>query len=458
MYAAGKDPDEEYIDIIPLFEKYMEKLRQLEMLDFDDLETETLKLFTEHPDVCLKYSERYKKIFVDEYQDTNHIQSIILKHLVKDGINTICAIGDPDQAIYGFRGADVENFMRFAEDFPEADKISLSINYRSTGNILESAAAVLKKDVLEGTAGQGDFVRIRECRSPAEEAEMIVEQIEKMLGGTSYFSLDSGRVASHEDGEDNTGFGDIAVLYRTNSQGDAFEEALKRAGIPYVRSGEKPLTGEFPVNIIMRYLQSQVYSENRLYMDKYLELIQKYEIETDALSNAMPRGKDIVRVIDDIVSIHNFDLSAEESKRAVNNLKETVRENTGFTSIMDLLSLERGIDNSILKGDRVALMSIHAAKGLEWPIVFITGCEDKIIPLKIFGDSDDDEEKRLFYVGITRAQNRLILSYAKNRKINNRSLDMNVSPFVGLIAEKNIQALERSHWKAKKKEKQLTLF
>ena len=459
MAAMGREPDEEYEELLPLFEKYMQGLRSLNMLDFDDLEAETLRLFIKCPDISLEYAEKFKRVFVDEYQDTNHIQSLILKHLIKDKINLICAIGDPDQAIYGFRGADMDNFYRFAEDFNGAFEISLSINYRSTDNILESAAAILGKESrLEGTSGKGDFVRISECGTAASEAEMVVEQIEKILGGTSYFSLDSGRVASHEDGDDNTGFGDIGVLFRTNSQGDALEEALSRAGIPYVRSGEKPLTGQYPVDVIMRYLQSQVFTENKLYMDKYLELMQKYKIETDALSNAMPAGKDIIRVLDDIISMHNFDLSSDESMRAVTRLKETVKENPGITSITDILSLERGIDNTALKGDRAALMSVHAAKGLEWPVVFITGCEDRIIPLKIFGDSDDEEERRLFYVGITRAKNRLILSHTKSRKINNRSLDMNVSPYLDLIPEKNIKPLERTRWKPKKQEKQLSLF
>ncbi|MBN2418187.1 MAG: ATP-dependent helicase, partial [Deltaproteobacteria bacterium] len=457
--ATGREPGEELDDILPVFEAYRQCLRSLNMLDFDDLEACTLRLLITHPDISDKYASRYKRVFVDEYQDTNHIQSMILRYLVKDGINLICAIGDPDQAIYGFRGADMDNFYRFSNDFNGAREISLSKNYRSTENILEGAANILGKEKpLEGNSGRGDFVRVSECSTQASEAEMVVEQIEKVLGGTSYFSLDSGRVASHEDGEDNTGFGDIAVLYRINSQGDAFEEALSRAGIPYVRSGEKPLTDQYPVNVIMRYLQSQIFHENRFYMDKYLELMQKYNIETNALSNGMPVCKNIIRVIDDIVSMHNLDLSSDESKSAIARLKGAAKESPGFTSIADLLSLERGIDNTALRGDRVALMSIHAAKGLEWPIVFIAGCEDKIIPLKIFGDSDEDEEKRLFYVGITRARNRLVLSSARSRKINSRSLDMRRSPYIDLIPEENIRTLERTHWKPKKKEKQLSLF
>ena len=460
LFAVGKEPGEEFTDVLPLFERYRQSLKNLNMLDFNDLEAETLRLFSGHPDISAKYAEKYRRIFVDEYQDTNRIQSLILRHLIKDGTNLICAIGDPDQAIYGFRGADIDNFYKFTQDFPGAREISLSINYRSTDNILEAAAGIVKKEnPLEGTSGKGDFIRISECATPASEAEMVVEQIERMLGGTSYFSLDSGRVASHEDGDENTGFEDIAVLFRTNSQGDAFEEALSRAGIPFVRSGERSLTGQYPVDVIMRYLQTRFFPDNRFYADKYRELLVKYNIEADITREEFSTGTGITQLIDDIIAGHNFDLSTDDSVRVVTRLKEAAAERTsGAASITDLLSLERGIDNTVLKGDRVALMSIHAAKGLEWPVVFITGCEDKIIPLKIFGDSDDLEEKRLFYVGITRARNRLILSHTKNRKINNRSLDMNVSPFVGLIPDTNIQSLERKQWKPKKKEKQLSLF
>ena len=460
MTVLGKVPGEDWWDILPLFKAYRGRLKSLNMMDFDDLECETLGLFSGCPDIALKYAVRFKRVFVDEYQDTNHVQSLILKQLIKDNINLICAIGDPDQAIYGFRGADADNFLKFTDDFSGACEISLSTNYRSTANILEAAAGILKKEKpLEGRSGPGDFVRIRECRTSAEEAEMVVEQIERILGGTSYFSLDSGRVASHEDGEDNTGFGDIAVLFRINSQGDALEEALSRAGIPCARSGERPLTGLYPVNVIMRYLQTQLFPDSGFYTDKYEELIRKYNLKADSVVKTLSKNADIIQIIDDVIASHNFDLSSDESNRTVARLKEIAAGSfAGPASVADILSLERGIDHSTLRGDRVALMSIHAAKGLEWPVVFIVGCEDKIMPLKLFGGSDDSEEKRLFYVGITRAGNRLILSHVKNRKLNNRSLDMNKSPYLELIPAKNIQPLGRTHWKPKKREKQLTLF
>ncbi len=211
------------------------------MLDLDDLEVETLRLFQRHPEVCLGYAERFPKIFVDEYQDTNPMQVEILKLLVYASPQPcapyIFAIGDPDQAIYGFRGADIRNFHLFSEDFPGAREISLSRNYRSTRIILSCSSALMEKEEpLEGMTGKGEPIRLASCRTHSEEAEMIVEQIEKLLGGITHFSLDSGRVSSHEEGE-SFGFDDMAVLFRLNAQGDAFEEAFSRAGIPFIRSG-----------------------------------------------------------------------------------------------------------------------------------------------------------------------------------------------------------------------------
>ena len=288
------------MSFFPLLKEYQERLRRMHMLDLDDLEVETLRLFQKHPEVSKKYSERFPWIFVDEYQDTNPIQVAILKMLVHGSLDplsscslspasrtsslgpvspcalslgpcapSICAIGDPDQAIYGFRGSDVTNFHRFEEDFPEPRKLILSKNYRSTKTILDSAASLMQKDkALDASRDKGDPIRFASCRTEKEEAEMIVEQIEKLIGGTSYFSLDSGRVSSHENGE-NLGFGDIAVLYRLNAQGDAFEEAFSRAGIPFVRSGEKPLISQYPVNILWRFLQTHLYPENSYYLEAY---------------------------------------------------------------------------------------------------------------------------------------------------------------------------------------------
>ena len=481
--ALNVNQDSSHHELLPLLKEYQERLRRMHMLDLDDLEVETLSLFQKHPEVSKKVSERFPWIFVDEYQDTNPIQVAILKMLVHGSLDPlpsqalslgpcapfICAIGDPDQAIYGFRGSDVTCFHRFEEDFPGTKKLILSRNYRSTQTILDSAASLLQKDkALKGFREKGDPMRFASCRTEKEEAEMIVEQIEKLIGGTSYFSLDSGRVSSHENGE-NLGFGDIAVLYRLNVQGDAFDEAFSRAGIPFVRSGERPLISQYPVNILWRFLQTLCFSGHEYYLTAYRLSAEAHKVSSLSMGEDQgEREKALIRnlnergisdLIDQALELHQLKDLPDESLRYLDRLKSISNDFQGdLPSFLDALSLDRGIDHSTLLGDRVALMSFHAAKGLEWPVVFITGCEDGLIPCTLFGNRNDEEEKRLFYVGMTRARNSLILSYVNHRMINGRALHMQPSPFISLIPKELCVPLARGSWKPKKNHKQLALF
>jgi DNA helicase-2/ATP-dependent DNA helicase PcrA len=489
---GGKDVSQ-LEPLLPLYRKYQDRLRQLGMLDLDDLEVETLRLFQSQPEVAVDYGRRFPRIFVDEYQDTNPLQVEILKALVYNGTNLsgalsrepcpvcVCAIGDPDQAIYGFRAADVKNFYRFEADFPGARKIILSRNYRSTQTVLDGAAALLEKEEpLQGSGLRGDKIRLAPCRTDAEEAEMIIEHIERLIGGTSYFSVDSGRVHSHEDGE-GLCFGDLAVLFRLNSQGDALEEAFARAGLPFVRSGEKPLVHRYPVNVVWRLLQSQRYPDHAHYYSAYLSLLREHNLSSSLPPASSPfirevyppdswrvnppeTGKDggrrkVTDLIDQAARSHGFNNLTDEGADALRGLREVAKNfEDDLSSFLDALSLERAIDHAGLLGDRVALMSLHAAKGLEWPVVFITGCEERLLPCTLFGDHDDEEEKRLLYVGMTRARSRLILSSASRRTLNGRVLEMKPSPFLSLIPKQLRQALDRGTWKPKKTHKQLDLF
>jgi DNA helicase-2/ATP-dependent DNA helicase PcrA len=279
------------------------------------------------------------------------------------------------------------------------------------------------------------------------------------MGGTSYFSLDSGRVASHE-GELSLSMSDIGVLYRLNAQGNALEKALDRAGIPFVKSGEAPLTSQFPVNIIWRFLQTLQYPDNPYYANTYETLIKENGLAGKAAAPTLKDTHTLPELIDQVVASHNFDLSSEQPIEALRRLKQQVQDFEGELAVfLDALSLERGIDHGALAGERVALMSLHAAKGLEWPVVFISGCEDKLMPCSLFGSRDDDEERRLFYVGMTRAQKKLILSNASRRSLNGRILDMKPSPFLDVIPEELCSPLDRGGWKARKRAyKQLELF
>jgi superfamily I DNA/RNA helicase len=452
--------DSDHSDLLPYFQHYQQKLRELGMLDLDDLQVEVLRLFYEEPEKCGEYAESFPWIFVDEYQDTNRVQVALLKSLIQMGSGEICAIGDPDQAIYGFRGANVQNFFRFSEDFPGAKEIKLSRNYRSTQVILSGSSGLMRREApLKGVLEGGDPIRFASCHTHTEEAEMIVEQIEKLMGGTTYFSLDSGRVSSHEDGE-NFSFGDIALLFRLNAQGDALQEALSRAGIPFIRSGEKPLINRYPVNIVWRFFHALQYPENPHHLRAYLDLPDVKNLDAKEILKRCETGDSLEDLLDQAITLHGFDLSSEESAETLRRLKAIVGNFEGdLKSFLDALSLERGIDHATLSGDRVALMSLHAAKGLEWPVVFVTGCEDRLIPCTLFGDLDQEEEKRLLYVGMTRARSKLILSNASRRTINNRVLQMKPSPFLDLIPQEFSAPLERADWKRKgKTHKQLGLF
>ncbi|MBW1721209.1 MAG: UvrD-helicase domain-containing protein [Deltaproteobacteria bacterium] len=472
--ATLSDPPHDIpMELAVPFRRYQERLRKLGMLDLDDLEIETLRLFHRCPEVAETYARRFPWIFVDEYQDTNPTQVEILKTLIgtcaylreresetSERVPSLCAIGDPDQAIYGFRGADVRNFHAFEKDFGGARKVILPENYRSTQAILDAAAGLMGKgEALKGHRGRGEPLFVASCRTSEEEAEMIVEQIERLLGGTTYFSLDSGRVESFEEGE-NLGFGDIAILFRLNSQGDALEEALGRAGIPFVRSGERPVIERYPASLLWRFLRARLYPDIPYYRSAYLELAEEKGKEGERILQLPVPSGSLQEIIDQAQALHELKDLSEEEESVLRRFMEGAADFNGEPSaFLDLLSLERGIDHSILAGDRTALMSLHAAKGLEWPVVFITGCEKDLIPCSLFGTRDEDEEKRLFYVGMTRARNRLILSHSARRNLNGRILKGGPSPFLDLLPGACCRPLERRPWKPKKShQKQLQLF
>jgi len=278
-------------------------------------------------------------------------------------MTTICAIGDPDQAFMVLEGLILEisitllRIFRCKKDLL-VEKLPLDRGYPK--GIIDSYG---KAKPLEGIFGKGEQIRIGACLTHSEEAEMVVEQVEKLMGGITLFSLDSERVSSHEDGED-LGFGDMAVLYRLNSQGDAFEEAFSRAGLPYVRSGEKALVNQYPVNIIWRFLQTLRYPDNDYYLKAYTELVGENDLDGDRISRGSTLEGTLEEIIDYTLTEHKFDLSSKESSDVVRRFKAIAENINGdIGSFLDNLSIDRGIDHTALSGDRIALMSLHAAKG-----------------------------------------------------------------------------------------------
>jgi DNA helicase-2/ATP-dependent DNA helicase PcrA len=338
-------------------------LREHSFLDFDDLLREAVRLLETNERARRAIRQTYRFICVDEYQDVNPVQHRLLKLLVGEK-TLVTAIGDPNQAIYGFRGGHVRFFETFPKDFSGTEVLQLSDNYRSAPELLKASGQIIRDQgfrVPELTArlylkGQ---LHIFEAPTEKAEAEYVVHTIEKMVGGTSMFSQDSGRVGSGEDAQRS--FGDIAVLYRLNCQRKALEEAFGRSGIPYQTSGERPL-------------------------------------------------------------------------------EETVD----------------------FKAEKVNLMTLHAAKGLEFPVVFIAGCEENIIPLRLQGlKADAQEERRLFYVGMTRAKEALYLIRSKRRMLYGKKYAGGPSPFLKDI-EEELKSYETTQTLSKRctksSEKQLSLF
>ncbi len=356
---------------------YNEKLRKNSWLDFDDLLLEMVRLLKNQSDLLEDICIQYPYIFVDEYQDINCIQHTLLKLLVGKK-SCITAIGDPNQAIYGFRGSDVKYFRCFEKDFSNAHILSLEENYRCTQNILFASTQVMSKqksgDIPELIAriyGERKLI-VHESSTDKAEAEYVVHQIEKLIGGTSMFSQDSGRVDSSEMAE--LSFGDIAIFYRLNSQRFALQKALDRSGIPY----------------------------------------EVFGVKKKVSSNT---------VVEDLYDARNDDIC--------------------------------------VNAEKISLMTIHASKGLEFPCVFIIGCENSILPLNLNNlTSDIEEERRLFYVGMTRAKERLFLIYAKKRYLYGKFYQNTPSPFLADIEDK-LKEYEQQQYKPKKQKKedpQMTLF
>ncbi len=344
--------------------EYDRFLRSHKFLDYDDLLKEAWRLLKENADVRNEARKMYRYIFVDEYQDINEIQHALLKALIGEN-NFLTVIGDPNQAIYGFRGSDVRFFESFKEDFSGAAVLTLSENYRSAANLLKASGQVIGQndrfEIPELTAKiyTGGKLVIYEAPSERAEAEYVVHQIEQMLGGTSMFSMDSGRVKVHEEAQ--AGLADFAVLYRLNSQHHTLEEAFNRSGIPFKVSGDK-----------------------RFDEEDIVERVQK-----------------------------------------------------------------------------VNLMTLHAAKGLEFPVVFIVGCEESLIPLRLERlAGDTEEERRLFYVGMTRAKEKLYLVRARRRLVFGKTCHNTPSPFLADIEEqlKAYEQAQRLPARKKKKETQIGLF
>ncbi len=441
-----------------IYEVYQARLKENNAIDFDDIINFTIKLFTENSDVLDYYSDKFQYILVDEYQDTNKAQFKLISLLAKK-YNNVTAVGDNDQSIYSFRGADISNILNFEKDFPGTNIIKLEQNYRCTGNILKAANSVIKHNnakfdkKLWTENDDGTLPSVYCGEDEYGEASYVVSQIHR-LRREEYFK-----------------YSDFAVLYRMNSQSRAIEDVLRREDIPYKIIGGLKFYERKEIKDTIAYLrlvanQSDNLSFARIInepkrgigktsMDNIAEIsaennISMYEVVKNAdtyLPKIYSSTRDFVNCIEkfknaqipiaeiitgvlqesgymEALTIEN----TEETKTRIENIEEFITVANEFekesadkslVEFLNSISLSSDTDNLEEADDMVTLMTLHSAKGLEYPVIFLVGMEEGIFPgyQSMDDDNELEEERRLFYVGITRAKQFLFMTFAKKRTI-----------------------------------------
>ena len=473
-FDVSRDPRTR--DIKSVYELYQKKMMLNNAVDFDDIIMMTVELLKDNPDVLEYYQNKFRYVLVDEYQDTNYAQFRLTK-LLADGRRNIMVVGDDDQSIYRFRGATIENILNFDTTYPEATVIKLEQNYRSTANILAAANAVISNNKdrhskrLWCDKGDGDKITVKEATDQNDEGRYIVDKVIKGV-----------RTGGHK-------YSDFAVLYRVNALGRALQTAFTKSGVPFRVIGDMGFYDRKEVKDMLAYLSVISYSGDNLRLKRIInEPKRKIGAATveaiEALANSngismydvisriddypvLAKSRDkllsFVSLIEDVKSscvlpsdiiISVFEksgyramLQAEgfEGEGKIENVNELisaaleyekrVMENDEEPTLLGFLEeafLISDVDKYDENADAVVLMTIHAAKGLEFPIVFLAGMEDGIFPSQQDRESDAEmsEERRLAYVAITRAKERLYISYAKERLMYGRTLYGRLSCFI----------------------------
>lgn len=436
------DAPEHSDEFAEIYNRYQAALKQKHLLDFDDLIVQPVCLLESQPDVLQKYQQRFRWISVDEYQDINYSQYRLLRLLAGPETN-LCVIGDPDQAIYGFRGASRAYFLQFKQDFPTAQTVRLSQNYRSTQLILAASSQVIAKSPdsrpLELWSEIGDPLKLEVYQAATEkaEAEYTVHEIEKMVGGTSYYSIDSARV-SDDDSFPARPFADFAVLYRLNGQSQPLIEAFQRSGIPFQTVGQTPLAEHKEVRLVLACLWRLHNPKSAFHLEQVASKRQMQTIVPFLVSLADSAVTPVAVLVEQLqqflVGRSMLVLNEKSSEHLQQLRRRAIPFENRLGDFLESLALQKETDAYDPRADRVTLMTLHAAKGLEFPVVFIVGCEESLIPYRREAQPVDlEEERRLFYVGLTRAQQKLILTYAKRRFFFGRRYENQPSPFLADI-------------------------
>ena len=474
-----------------VFVAYEQRLKSANALDFDDLLLKTLELLADHPPVLESYRDRFRYVMVDEYQDTNYAQYMLVK-LLTDKSRNLCVVGDDDQSIYGWRGADIRNILDFEKDYPDAKVIKLEQNYRSTANILDAANQVIahnagrKEKALWTEAGAGETIKLYCAGDEREEAAWVADRIRKM----------------NRHGEE---YGRMAVLYRTNAQSRVLEEMLMRAGIPYKVFGGLRFYDRKEVRDVIAYLRVIANPTDDVSLRRIInvpkraigdatiaELVrhaQEQEMPlfsalTDlpsslssrprkcvgdfftmmttlmAMKDAMPLGTFVKQMVDQTGLMEQYQKEdSDEARSRVENIQEFLgaveefdrqTENATLEDYLENVALVTELDQAEEEKQYVTLMTLHSAKGLEFPNVFITGMEEGIFPSgrSLMDEQRMEEERRLCYVGITRAKERLFLSRASQRMLYNQINHNAPSRFLSEIPSRLLE----DEWEAKRKQ------
>ena len=458
---TGRDRRSQMIHDVYL--EYETRLKGNNALDFDDLLVKTLQLLADHPPVLESYRKRFRYVMVDEYQDTNFAQYSLIKLLTAESRN-LCVVGDDDQSIYGWRGADIRNILDFEKDYPDATVIKLEQNYRSTANILDAANQVIahnegrKEKALWTEAGEGETIKLYAAGDEREEAAWVADRIRQL----------------NKSGEK---YGDCAILYRTNAQSRVLEEMLMRASIPYKVFGGTKFYDRREVRDVIAYLRVIVNPADDVSLRRIINVPKRaigdstvVELANHAADQGMPlysalsdlpeslssRPRKCVSdffmllsqlmAMKETMSLQDFvphlvevtgliaqyqKEDTDEARARIENIQEFLGAVSEYAAAEPEATLEDYLENVALVTDLdsheearsyVTLMTLHSAKGLEFDNVFMTGMEEGIFPSSRSQFDDDrlQEERRLCYVGITRARQRLFISRANQRMLYNQ--------------------------------------
>jgi DNA helicase-2/ATP-dependent DNA helicase PcrA len=513
----GVCPPERLEQFVRGYEAYERLLRIQSLVDFEDLIFRPVYLLDKDPDLRKRYRGRFSDVFIDEYQDINAGQYRLIRMLTGDHAN-LRIIGDPDQAIYGFRGSDAACFNWFVQDFPDASTLVLRRNYRSTHTILEISAQVIQQNVALPEIGgrravfsriTGDrAIHVMELATENAEAVAIGKIIERMVGGTGFFSLDSGAVDGTTD-QQSLSFADFAVLFRTRSQGDVILRILEKAGIPCQLVNRKTVLDHPGIKSVLSFLkllhgtgvftdlQAAIGEIRPSLSTKAVEILKTWAYENNlSLAGALIQarrlpvphmGRSLQR------QLYAFTKKLSDLNNAINGLsvadtleficreigfKEKYKDDAifqnGYSQLLETANVHRADTAGFLAAvslssdtdlydnrvEKVALITMHAAKGLEFPVVFIAGCEDEWIPYRSSTRSAElEEERRLFYVALTRAKRHLFLTKADLRRINGQKRFRQWSPFVKDIEDRYKRYSGQSGKRTEKPaQEQLSLF